>query len=703
MSAEGLPLAREVRLQQLRVHQARVGTKYVRRDMQSEFAESVGRGRAALLVGHSMAGKTRLAAEVIKREHGDSEVFIPESGKSLRALVAQNWDPDGVVIWLDDLERFLTSDGLTPGLLDRLVAANAIVVATMRTAAMKAFRPLNGVRPPEWDVIRSFRHTTLRRRLSNGELARVRAAVDNPDVLSAINQYGLAEYLGAGPECLNRYEEGETVCPLGHYLVRAAADWRRTGLSRPIPKRVLAEPEVIGAYLRQREDVPRTKEAIEEGLTWATERVNETVSLLTPLFDEGDEPHFDVFDYLLDQLSSPGAESVPEAMWRVALREVRPTEWRTLSVVANVSGQGLIAEEALQRAVEEGDTVAMTNLGWLLRLRNELLAAQELWLRAAEMKDAGAMAYLGALCQERGDDAKALDWWHRAIELDSDRAMAMLGLWHLKQGSENEGEPWLRRAASAGNAMAMFVLGLRLYERGVEEEAEEFWRRAADASNPEAMNGLGMISATRGDTAPANSWFRRAAELGNTAAMMNIASSLRLQGKSEEAETWVRQAANLGDAGAMITLAETLQDRDHTSLAEIWFRRAADVGVPHAMFHVAQYQRNLGDVSGTEDWLRRGADAGDLAATMALSLFLEEREEHDEAESWLKRVADQDDVDAIMMLAERHMQRGEIAEAESWWRRAAAQGESIAAGKLAASQQNRGLHPEFLTKPFWPE
>ena len=55
-----LPLVQEAGLAQLRVHAAQVQVPYVQRDAEQTVAETVGPGRAVLLVGHSMAGKTRL-------------------------------------------------------------------------------------------------------------------------------------------------------------------------------------------------------------------------------------------------------------------------------------------------------------------------------------------------------------------------------------------------------------------------------------------------------------------------------------------------------------------------------------------------------------------------------------------------------------------------------------------------------------------
>jgi hypothetical protein len=80
-------LVREVGLSQLRVHAAQVQVPYVERDVEQTVAEALGPGRPVLVVGHSMAGKTRLAAEVVRHRFPEAPLLIPESGKALRELV----------------------------------------------------------------------------------------------------------------------------------------------------------------------------------------------------------------------------------------------------------------------------------------------------------------------------------------------------------------------------------------------------------------------------------------------------------------------------------------------------------------------------------------------------------------------------------------------------------------------------------------
>ncbi len=439
-----LPLVREAGLAQLRVHAAQVQVPYVERDVQHAVAKALGPGRAVLLVGHSMAGKTRLAAQVVHQRFPDAPLLVPESGKALRELVGEGLDPAGVVVWLDDLERFLGEDGLTFGLLARLTRDKAILVATIRSEAREGYRPRKDLRPPEWEVLEAFTQIDLKRRHTDTELKRIRAAVTDPAVLDAVQHYGLAEYLGAGPEALDKFTKGETTQPIGHALVRAAVDWRRTGLTRPIPNTVLTAPALVSVYLADRPDVPRTEAALDQGMDWATTKINETVALLGIVFpDPAGAPTFEAFDYLVDHLTLAGA-SIPDAMWQLALQEARPTEWKDLGYAAYRSSNLPVAELAIRRMAEGGeggDTWVMYTLGLILRERGELAEAEGWYRRAADAGQREAMLNLGLLLHERGELAEVETWWRRAADAGESRAMFNLGLLLKQRGSSLRRRP----------------------------------------------------------------------------------------------------------------------------------------------------------------------------------------------------------------------------------------------------------------------
>jgi tetratricopeptide (TPR) repeat protein len=411
---------RDVGLDQLRVHAARVQVPYIERDQQDKLEEAVGPGQAVLVVGHSMSGKTRLAAEAVKQKFPEALLLPAESGKALRELFDGGLDPAGIVVWLDDLERFLGTDGLTVGLLNRLTTARAIVVATIRVGQWETYRPRDELRPQEWEVLQRFSGISLQRRLTGPELGRVRAMVNDPGVLAAVDHYGLAEYLGAGPEALDKFEKGEIANPVGYALVRAAVDWRRTGFTRPVSQQVLAS--ALPTYLADRPDVPRTNQAIDEGLAWATAKINETVALLGQVFAGSNGPVFEAFDYLIDQLT-PTSMPVPDLMWALALEQAESAELTLIGIDAYQAGRPATAETAWRRAIDSGGAeqapTAAIALGQLLREQGDLEGARAAYRQAIASGHAEwappAANNLGLLLREQGDLEEAKAAYGQAI------------------------------------------------------------------------------------------------------------------------------------------------------------------------------------------------------------------------------------------------------------------------------------------------
>ena len=308
-----LPQVRDVSDSQLRVHASRLEVPYIARDKQAEVDSALFARQPLLIVGHSMAGKTRMAASRVRALFPDALLLAPLPGVALRELVDNQPRLADTIVWLDDLERFLTGESwLDPGLLDTLIADGAAVVATIRRNALEVYRPNNEARPPQWDTVCRFKRVDLARLLSAEESRAVDANVTDSAVRAEIHRYGLAEYLGAGPDAVERFDGGETECPVGAALVRAAIDWRRAGLARLIRRRDLHA--ALGIYLRDRPDVSVDEASMTAGLQWATGKVNETVSLLMPNYGPGrgnvnaqsqneDLPLFEVFDYLVDVLA----------------------------------------------------------------------------------------------------------------------------------------------------------------------------------------------------------------------------------------------------------------------------------------------------------------------------------------------------------------------------------------------------------------
>jgi tetratricopeptide (TPR) repeat protein len=352
---------------------------------------------------------------------------------------------------------------LTVGLLNRLTTGRAIVVATIRVEQRETYRPRDQLRPPEWEVLGQFNELLLQLRLTDTELGRVRATVKDPGVLAGVDHYGLAEYLGAGPEALDKFEKGEIANPVGHALVRAAVDWRRTGLTRPVSEQVLAT--MLPTYLADRLNVPRTNQAIDEGLAWATAKINETVALLGRSFPGSNGPVFEAFDYLLDQLTTTNTP-VPDPMWALAVEQAEPAESIVIGFAANQSSNSVAAETAYRQAIASGHAeaapTAANNLGALLAEQGDVEGAKAAYRQAIASghAEAAPMATynLGMLLAEQGDVEGAKAAFGQAIASGhaevAPTAATKLGALLAEQGDVEGAKAAFGQAIASGDAEA---------------------------------------------------------------------------------------------------------------------------------------------------------------------------------------------------------------------------------------------------------
>jgi hypothetical protein len=159
---------------------------YVPRDVDGRLREGLAAGGFVLLVGDSTAGKTRAAFEAMAATLPKHVLVCPSSREAVSVAVTQAAQARRCVLWLDDLERFLGSGGLTAAQLGRLIIGaghHRVILATLRAAeearlADAAADADDGAR----DALRDTRQvldqaTTIRmaRMFSPQELERARA------------------------------------------------------------------------------------------------------------------------------------------------------------------------------------------------------------------------------------------------------------------------------------------------------------------------------------------------------------------------------------------------------------------------------------------------------------------------------------------------------------------------------------------------
>jgi tetratricopeptide (TPR) repeat protein len=346
---------------------------YVPRDIDGQLRECLARGGFVLLVGHSAAGKSRAAYEAMAVTLADHVLIAPGDRGALAAAVGKAAETKRCVLWLNDLENFLGSGGgLVRTQVTRLLSGEGhhrVILATLRAAEERRFTEFGGVddsarvmNQQVREVLEQAFRIRLERLFTSEERERARTRSWDwriADALEHAGDYGIAEYLAAGPELLrdmdNAWEAGAN--PRGAALVAAAIDCRRAGHVSALPKQLLEK--VHETYLEQRGGYRLRPEGLEEAWAWATRPRRSTTALLRL---RADHDVVEVFDYLVDhvQRRANPAEQVPEQVIITALRYARPNDADTIAGLAYSQGHYSLAAQAWTQAyqsrlAEEGD------------------------------------------------------------------------------------------------------------------------------------------------------------------------------------------------------------------------------------------------------------------------------------------------------------------------------------------------------------
>ncbi len=341
---------------------------YVPRDVDTELAEQLRRGGFVVLVGDSTAGKSRTAFEAIHTELPSHELFVPGDknlGKDvMTALVERVSQSRRAVLWLDDLEHYIRAGTMTAAQISRIRdgKGHKVILATVRSAEedqltqvpSDAEDPKRKLGDEAIQMLGQACKIRLHRLFSAGELERARAHVSDERIADALDysgEYGIAEYLAAGPHLQDAYDNAWEVGrnPRGAALVAAAIDCRRAGHLSALPK-VLLE-ELHHGYLDARGGQRLRPELLEQAWGWATRQRRSTTALLQPA-DDG--AGVEVFDYLVDryqQQVGPTAH-VPEQTITTIIGHARTPDLDAIARQMRAQGRYNLATQALQHAVQ---------------------------------------------------------------------------------------------------------------------------------------------------------------------------------------------------------------------------------------------------------------------------------------------------------------------------------------------------------------
>jgi uncharacterized protein len=623
------------------VAEAGIPPPYVRRTADAALDRALESAPFVVLVGGSKAGKSRSAFEALRRHFAGRVLLAPASKASFPALLELGV-PLPAVVWLDELDQYLGTDGLSVHMLERLLDAGSgalTLIGTIRARRYARFQEYEGDTLPQGDtlpermVLQRAAVIKMELRLDADERARVVGQGANPRIAAALMQldrYGLAEYLAAGPALLDRWLTGRSVevCPVGVAIVQTAIDWRRAGCYQPIPLPVLES--VYPLYLDDFVLTHRKAEAFTEGLAWATNRIFATAALL-----EETTAGYVAFDYLVDYVErqDPSHFPIADEMWQSALEATANSpEALNVAAAAYDTDREDIEERALRQAVAaEGSNVseAAYHLGTLLGKRGELGEA-EIWYRKAV--DGGmiwAPMNFGNLLAEHGRPDEAAAWFREAFEGGVREAAVNLAGLLVEQGRPEEAEIWYLKAINAGFLEPIINLASLLASQGRLEEAETWLRIGIDDGDPEAEFQLGNLLDSQGRLSEAEDLYRAAIDHGALFARSKLVAFLWKQGRVDEAKTWMQKIIDLRNPFEIISVGRQLDDQGRSSEAEAWFRRAIEDDISGIGYDLGLLLERQGRLDEAEIWYRRAIDEGDLGAAEELARLLRQRGRQD--------------------------------------------------------------------------
>ena len=686
-------------LEALRVHRSdRDITEFVPRDIQGQLVEHLNNGTPVLIEGPSMAGKTRLALETIRSHWPETPFWFPRDEGDIEKFLNSNQQPaPETIILLDDLDRFLSNQSLTLGLLNHWANNSCTIIATMMHSQYIKHSDRSNEKVSGWEVLNRFEKLTLPPSLSTTEL-KATQLTSYADQLPQIESIGLGPLLGCAEAARTTFTDELEKHSWCGALIKAAADWRRIGLG------TASREQLISLSETHDDDTWGT---VDWDDTWkqATRLINHTIPLLRQIDDDrwevldiiADEANWDISIRTLTSLKdiplSPqqafrsaitmflhGDPSLPTRnMFEFAI-EKNPDDTITLGTYAFfLKSEGVDmdkAEEMYQRAINVNPEISIILEGYadfLKSVRGDMDQAEEMYQRAinAEPTNADTLGnYAQFLENVRGDMDQAEEMYQRAINAEPTNADA-LGNYAIflknVRDEMDQAEEMYQQAIDADPTNARNLGNYALFLHTVRDnpdQAEQMYQQAIGVEPPNA-NILTVyaffLHTVRDNPDQAEQMYQRAidAEPTNANVLDKYAFFLHtVGGDMDQAQDMYQRAINAdpdnaNTLGNYAILLQTLcNDPDRV---ENMYQQAitTDPLHPNNLSNYASFLNNIrGDIDRAEDVYQRAinADSHDARTLRAYALFLHtERRDMDQAQDMYQRAinADPNNIDIL--------------------------------------------------------
>ncbi|WP_431994786.1 tetratricopeptide repeat protein [Streptomyces griseoflavus] len=672
--------------------------EYVRREVDDDLHALLRPGAFVLLVGDPTSGKSRTAFEAVKGKFPEAYILRPEDGAEFDECVTFAATSEKV-IWLDDLDRFLSHPGLSTSSLDNALRTGTVLIGTMRAEQLDMLSPRyeRGHSAQSRSLVRSARAVTARahviyidRKWGDEEVERARRSAD-PRVQSAsrhAEEYGIAEYLAAGPQLYLEWQNAWApgLHPRGAALVSAAVDLQRAGVVEPVSRELL---ELLHEhYLDQRGGIRLRPEPLLDAFHWALEPLHATSSLLVPV--AGDM--YRAFEYLPEAVARhKKGDGLPDDVWKIAIEDFSLEVTHTVGHRAEKARKTEFAVKAYERLARAGVHDGSFHLGYLAAYEDRLEEAEYWYRQAVSQGNSAAKNNLGIVLIKSGRPDEAIHWFGEAVRGGDSYAMRNLGNHLLDAGKFEEAESLFSSFMNKSPSVAKLLMGQLCISRGDYSSAENWLQQALEDGNNDAWFPLGIAKEKCSDTEGALSAYKRAIKAGNARAVNNLAGIQRKLGNLDEAESLYRSRLEQDDDEyALFNLANLLAEVGRHEEAESLYRKSIDTGFEYAKNDLALMLEELGRGDEAESLLRAAAADGDTQAMANLAARCRRSGDLREALAWINRAMQAGKAGYYTEMGLIQEALGYPNRAMLWYRRAIDGGSSHAAVTLGYLQERKG-------------
>mgnify|MGYP000975720519 CR=1 FL=1 len=553
-----------------RIHRSdRNVDEYVRRDAHDKLHDFLKDRTPVLVEGPSMAGKTRLVVQVLRKEWPDARVLFPKGEDDVEKLLKTRQRPiRGAIIFLDELERFLGKEEFTLGVLNTWIDDSCTVVATTTRMNYTRWRAELDSKFPGWEIVNRFHPLPLEAKLSDDELDAVGSTSYAGD-LASIEQLGLGRVLGRAEDIRRRFTSALDSHQGRAGLVKAAVDWSRAGLGAASKEALLTLAKAYDDDLWEEPDW-------EAEWSWV---IDETTTN-APLVLHTGKDSWEALDLLAEDADWPLTETTLKTM-----ATCPHTAFQAVTLVFEMHSKNLltgdtVTENLVQKAADLLQEISSANpsdtnlLGlyavFLTDIRPDHNQAKELYQQALKANPNNPIIlgnYALFLTDIRHDHDHAEKLYTQAIKANPNNATKLGNyanfLTRIRRDHDRAEELYTQAIAiDSHNATNLGRYALFLtYIRHNHDQAEELYTQAIKA-NPNNATNLGnyanFLTEIRRDHDQAEELYTQALTIdpNNANNLGNYSQFLFVTGRDEKGAEFAERALGLAERGQEALCAE---------------------------------------------------------------------------------------------------------------------------------------------------